>query len=219
MSTLTKLTSSLVGHLKPNRARERGGALLELPPPDVAGGATLAQALSGRCSQRELSPEPLPLPLLSSLLWAAYGVNRPASGGRTAPSALNAQEVDVYAALPGGLYIYDAARHCLHLVAAVDARRVTGFQDFVDEAPLDLVYVADYSPVRVVPREQRTIFAAVSAGAVSQNVSLFCAATGLASVVRGWLDRAALHAALRLGEHEEVLIAQTVGFPAVSAKP
>jgi hypothetical protein len=77
--------------------------------------------------------------VLSTLLWAAYGVNRP-GGWRTAPSALNAQETDVYVALPSGAYLFDAVAHELRLVVSSDLRRVTGYQDFVDEAPLDLVY-------------------------------------------------------------------------------
>ena len=108
------------------------------------------QALARRRSSREFARKPLPLPVLSSLLWAAFGVNR-RGGGRTAPSALDAQEIDVYVALPDGAYRYDAKAHSLRLVAASDLRRVTGYQDFVDQAPLDLVYVADHRRMRMVP--------------------------------------------------------------------
>jgi hypothetical protein len=81
--------------------------------------------------------------MLSNLLWAGNGINR-AGGGRTAPSALDAQEIDIYVALPSGAYVYNAAENLLQLVAAADLRRITGYQDFVDEAPLDLMFVADH---------------------------------------------------------------------------
>ena len=116
--------------------------------------------------------------MLSNLLWATYGVNR-SDGGRTAPSALNAQEIDVYVALPSGAYLYEPATNSLDLIAASDLRRVTGYQDFVDEAPLDLVFVADYSRMKLVPVGQRESYASVAAGAISQNLYLFAASNDL----------------------------------------
>jgi len=107
----------------------------------------LMEALAARRSSREFAPDALPLPVLAGLLWAAYGTNLP-DGGRTAPAAINAQAIDVFAALRTGAYLYHAAKNALTLVAATDARRVTGYQDFVDEAPLDLVYVADHTRMR-----------------------------------------------------------------------
>jgi nitroreductase len=107
----------------------------------------------------------------------------------------------------------DPDRHALDLVQAVDARRLTGFQDFVDTAPLELLYVADHSHGLLIPQALRGGYAAASAGAMAQNVYLYCAARGLATVVRGWFDRKTLAAALSLGEKEEVLLAQTVGYP------
>lgn len=168
--------------------------------------------LARRHSSREFAPDVLPLPVLSGLLWAAYGINRP-DGGRTAPSALNAQEVEVYAALPQGAYRYDAGAHALNLVSAADVRRVTGYQDFVDDAPLDLVFVADYSRLGMVPATQRESYASVAAGAISQNVYLYAAAMGLATVIRAWIDRAAIADALGLSHDQHVLLSQTVGYP------
>ena len=170
------------------------------------------EALARRHSSRDFAHDALPLPLLSGLLWAAYGVNR-ADGGRTAPSALNAQEVDVFVALPSGAYRYDAAAHDLRLVAANDLRRVTGYQDFVDEAPLDLVYVADHTRMSRVPVGQRASYASVAAGAIAQNVYLFSASNGLATVIRAWIDREAIANALGLTHDQEVLLSQTVGYP------
>jgi SagB-type dehydrogenase family enzyme len=171
------------------------------------------EALSRRASSREFASRPLPDSLLSSLLWAANGVNREAKHGRTAPSALDAQEVDIFVALPSGGYRYDATGHRLHLVAGVDLRRVTGYQDFVDAAPMDLVYVADYSKMSGVPAVQRESLASVAAGAIAQNVYLFCASAGLATVLRAWIDRSALADALGLTHDQQVLLSQTVGYP------
>lgn len=214
MSTLSKYLSTFVHGLKPKRVETRGSAVLELPTPQTSGGIPLMDAIARRRSSREFSTLPLPLPLLSNLLWAAFGINRPLEAGRTAPSALNAQEIDVYAALSSGLYIYEPKTHSLHLVAEIDARRVTGYQDFVDEAPLDLVYVADYAHLGAVPRPQRTLFSGVSAGAISQNVYLYAASAGLVCVVRELFDQASLRKALELSEDEQVILTQTVGYPA-----
>jgi SagB-type dehydrogenase family enzyme len=213
MSTLTKIALSMVGHLKPDRAAQRSAPAIEFPPPQKQGGLPLLEALDRRCSQREFATTPLPPRILSNLLWTAFGVNRSASGGRTAPSAMNAQEIDVYAALAGGLYIYEPRAHVLQLVAEVDARKVTGYQDFVDQAPLDLIYVADNAHMSAVSKNLRALYSAASAGAIAQNVYLYCASVGLATVLRGWLDRDAVASALKLSADEEVVLAQTVGYP------
>jgi SagB-type dehydrogenase family enzyme len=217
MRTLTKLLSSFVGRLKPDRATARSLALVELPQPTREGGLPLLQALSKRQSSRDFATTQLPLQVLSDLLWAAFGVNRPETGGRTAPSALNAQEIDLYAVHAGGVHLYEPKAHALRLVADTDARRVTGYQDFVDEAPLDLILVADHAHVEVVPAEHRLVFSAASAGAIAQNVYLYAASAGLATVVRAWFDRDAIKAALRLSADEHVLLAQTVGYPAAAS--
>jgi len=143
MSSLTKLALGMMGRLRPKPAQGEASKQIALPPPQREGGTPLMEAISKRRSEREFACTELPLPMLSTLLWAAYGVNRP-DGGRTAPSALNAQEVDIYVALPSGAYLYDAAANALELVVASDLRRVTGYQDFVDEAPLDLGRVDEF---------------------------------------------------------------------------
>ena len=217
MNTLTKLALGLLGQIKPGPAQGDTADSIALPAPNTRGGLPLMQALAQRQSLREFAPEPLPLPLLSNLLWAAAGLNRPELGGRTAPSAMNAQEVDVYVALPNGLYRYAALGHALHLVRAIDVRRVTGYQDFVDTAPLDLVYVAHHGRMSLVPESQRDFYAWYSAGAMSQNASLFCASAGLATVIRAWIARDALAKAMGLSPDEQVLVAQTVGLPASAA--
>jgi nitroreductase len=121
--------------------------------------------------------------------------------------------------LPTGAYRYDAGVHELQLVASADLRRVTGYQDFVDEAPLDMVYVADHARMGLVPVGQRSAYAHVAAGAITQNVYLFCASHGLATVIRAWIDREAIANALGLTHDEQVLLSQTVGYPKATAAP
>lgn len=190
-------------------------AAIKLPPPETAGGMPLMQALKARHSTREFASKALPPQLLSNLLWAANGVNRPDSGKRTAPSARDWREIDVYVATADGTYRYDAPTHALSRVAAGDLRTLTGVQDFVGSAPLNLVYVADLSRVSEDDdAERRARFVAADAGFIAQNVYLFCASAGLATVVRGLVDRAALGKALKLGSHQQIMLAQSVGYPA-----
>jgi nitroreductase len=192
--------------------RELG--VVELPEPTWARAAPIVDMLYARKSTREFSSRPLALPVLSALLWAAFGVNRPAAAGRTAPSAHGWQAIEVYAALRDGAYRYDAGAHALHLCRTGDLRSLTGTQTFVGGAPLDLVYVADLGKMGEATAEERTFYAAADAAAIAQNVYLFCACTGLATVVRGLIDRRRLAAALGLAPTLRIVLAQTVGHPA-----
>jgi SagB-type dehydrogenase family enzyme len=212
MTTLGKLALGMMGRLRPKPAVGETPPTIALPAVEPRGGLPLMEALARRQSGREFSPDSLPLAVLSQLLWAADGVNR-RDGGRTAPSALNAQEIDIYVALQTGAYRYDADAHRLTLAAPTDVRRVTGYQDFVDDAPLDLVFVADYSRLHLVPTSQRESYASVAAGAISQNVYLFAASAGLVTVIRAWIDREAIASALGLTHDQHVLLSQTVGYP------
>jgi SagB-type dehydrogenase family enzyme len=212
MSTLTKLALGVMGQLRPRPSRGDATPIIKLPAPDKRGGLPLMQALAKRRSSREFARKPLPLPVLSSLLWAAFGVNR-RDGGRTAPSAINAQEIDVYVALPDGAYLYDPRKHSLRLVAGSDLRRVTGYQDFVDDAPLDLVYVVDHSRMKMIPVASREGYASAAAGAIAQNVYLYAASSGLGTVIRAWIDRSAIADALGLTHDQHVLLSQTIGYP------
>lgn len=160
---------------------------------------------------RVFEPTELPPQTLSNLLWAAAGINRAGLHGRTAPSAMNAQEVTLYVALPTGLYRYIHELHALQLNRAADVRSVTGYQDFVDREPLDLIYVVDHSQMPLVPVAQRESYASVAAGAMAQNVYLYCASAGLACVIRAWIDRTALSEVMGLDNDHQILLAQTVG--------
>jgi len=211
MSDTTLLTYHPVEALEPPRTH-RAPHEIELEWPATGSGLPLMAALTLRHSDREFSSTPLTTRQLGELLWAANGVNRGSNGGRTAPSAHGYYEIDIYAALAQGVYRYDALTHRLVLKHEVDARNLTGYQDFVSLAPLDLIYVINYGRLVDIPAQQRDIFAATSAGAIAQNVYLYCASAGLATVVRGWLNRRALAEALSLNEDELPVLSQTVGL-------
>ena len=191
-------------------AQELGPVSLPAPQTDI--GRPLMQVLKDRHSSRVFSPEKLPLQVLSNLLWAAFGVNRPASGKRTAPSAMDWQETDIYVATEDGLYVYDAKALQLKPVRRGDPRAQTGTQAFVKDAPVDLVYVADLAKTRGSGGE-RDLFVAADVGFIAQNVYLFCASEGLATVVRGSIDRAALSRTMGLRPDQRIILAQTVGYP------
>ena len=183
-----------------------------LPKPTTQGGEPLMEALNERKSGREFSSEKLSLQVLSNLLWAAFGVNRP-DGRGTAPSAANRQVIDIYAVLGEGAYLYDAKAHRLQPVVAGDWRAATGTQGFVAEAPLSLVYVADYSKMAKVSDADKVFYSAADTGFIGQNVYLFCASEGLATVVRASLNREALAKTLQLGPDQSIALAQSVGYP------
>jgi len=147
------------------------------------------------------------------MLWAGFGVNRPESGKRTAPSAMNWQEIDIFVATADGLYLFDAKAHTLKPVLAEDIRAMTGLQPFVQEAPVNLIYVADFSRMGTATDDQKVFYSAAATGFISQNVYLYCASEGLATVVRGLIDRPALEKVMRLRPDQRVTLAQSVGYP------
>jgi SagB-type dehydrogenase family enzyme len=213
MDRLTHQAIGLIGQATRKVIEDNERSNKILPPVEMSHGLELMKALGARRSHRDFLPEPLSLREIGNLLWAAGGVNRPDVGGRTVPSAMNAQEIDLYLAMTDGLYLYDPRAHLLQLVVAKDVRRATGYQDFVDSAPLDFIYVTDHSRMSLIPASKRSIYASICAGAMAQNVSLYCAATGLASVVRAWFDRGVLAQAMCLNTDRQILITQTVGQP------
>lgn len=149
-------------------------AAIQLLKPQMDGGKPLMQALKLRATSRAFALDPLPLQTLSDLLWAAWGINRPDSKKRTAPSAMNWQETDLYAVMEKGVYLYDAAAHILKPVVAGDMRGLTGRQDFVKTAPLTLVFVSDLARTGKGPADQKTGFVWADAAFICQNIYLFC---------------------------------------------
>jgi SagB-type dehydrogenase family enzyme len=186
---------------------------IKLPPPNLNSGKSLMQSLQARKSSRDFSTKKLPVDVLSNLLWAANGINRMESGRRTAPSALNWQEIDTYVAMADGLYLYNAKEHVLKMVIKQDLRELTGKQSFVKEAPVNLIYVADYSRMGRADAEEKNSYAAADAAFISQNVYLFCASEGLATVVRGLIDRDVLAKAMGLRDNQKIVLSQTIGYP------
>ena len=183
-----------------------------LPNPRKDAGKPLMQALQLRRSIRQFSSRPLPLQVLSDLLWAAYGVNRP-SGDRTAPYWRHIMVIDVYAAMADGVWLYDPKQHALRPHLETDIRAQTGLQDFVATAPLNLVYVAHGERMKEISPEERRLYASVDAAFAGQNVYLYCASEGLATVFRGAVDYEKLKQAMQLEDGQFVTFAQTVGHP------
>ncbi len=183
---------------------------IQLTKPQIAGNP-LMEVLAKRSSSREFSSEPLPENILSNMLWAASGINRPDSSKRTAPSAMNKQEIDIYVATESGIYLYDAKSHTLKMIVAGDLRGLTGKQDYVREAAVNLIYVADYS--RMGSASDKELYAAADTGFISENVYLYCASAGLATVVRAYIDKPVLSKAMKLRADQKIILAQSVGYP------
>lgn len=186
---------------------------IKLPPPQTTGGKALMQALKDRKTSREFSSKELPLQIISDMLWAANGINRPDSAHTTAPSAMNMQEIDIYVAAAGGLYLYDAKNNMLAPVLTEDIRTLTGRQGFVKDAPVNLIYTADLSKMGKLAASEADFYSATDTGFISENVYLYCASAGLATVVRGMIDRAELAKAMKLRADQKIILAQTVGYP------
>jgi nitroreductase len=186
---------------------------IRLLKPQIEGGRPLMQVLNDRKTSRTFSSEKSPLPMISNLLWAAFGINRPDSGRRTAPSAVNWQEIDLYVVLPEGAFLYDAKNHLLQPVSRGDFGGVTGRQSFVKEAPVNLVFVADFSRMGKATNEDKEFYSAADTGVIVQNVYLFCASEGLATGVRAFIDKPALSKAMQLRPDQKITLAQSVGYP------
>ena len=193
---------------------------IKLLPPDLKSGKSLMQSLQERKTSRSFSTQKLPIETLSNLLWSACGINRPDSGKRTAPTASNRQEIDVYVAREEGLYLYNAKAHVLEPVLQVDLRKNTTVflqpsRNSVADAPLQLIYVADYSKMAFYSNdEDKKFYSAADTGFIAQNVYLYCASSGLAAVVRGMIGKDALAKEMNLRADQKITLVQAVGYPA-----
>lgn len=186
---------------------------IELMKPQMDKGRPLMQVLKDRRSTREYSSKKISLQVLSDLLWAAFGINRPESGMRTAASAMNYQEIDIYVASAEGVYLFDAKSNILKPVLDKDIRAQTGTQGFVKDAPINFIYVSNFSKMGGMSDEEKSFYSAANTGFISQNVYLYCASEGLATVVRGLIDRPALEKTMKLKSNQKVILAQSVGYP------
>jgi SagB-type dehydrogenase family enzyme len=185
---------------------------VQLPKPQIEGGMPLMTALNERKSSREFGQQKLPEQVLSSLLWAAFGINRP-DGRRTAPSAMNRQEIDIYLVTADATYLYDAKEHMLKPVAAGDFRAQAGTQPYVKDAPVNLIFVADTAKMGGGNDQDKLLYAGADTGYISQNVYLFCASQHLATVARASVDKPALGKVLGLRSEQRIILGQSVGYP------
>ena len=187
--------------------------VIRLPKPNLNRNSEVMEAFANRHSTREYAAKALTLNDLSDLLWACNGINRLDEGKRTAPSAMNKQDVDVYVVLPEGTYLYDAKAHQLNLVAEGDHRgAVAGGQAFVKSAPVSLLLVSDLSRLGDAKNTHTQLMGAVDAGIVSQNISIFCSAAKLATVPRASMDTAKLKSVLKLTDTQLPLMNHPVGY-------
>jgi nitroreductase len=198
---------------------------ITLPKPQTEGGKSVLAALKERRTTRNISPEKLPPQVLSNLLWAAFGVNRekgPFAGGtgRTAASASNSQEIDLYVALPEGVYIYEANSHRLMPVVAGDYRRRSG-RRAAARAPVNIFFVVDIAKYKKAPFQEPGLkdpevqksYYYVATGLIASNIYLFAASQGLAAHFHN-CDKKNTHREFKLRPEQRVLFAQTVGYPA-----
>jgi len=184
---------------------------ITLPAPQTTGGKPLMEALKLRHSTREFAPDKLSMQTISSLLWAGWGINRP-DGSRTAPSASNRQELDVYVVMESGAYMYDAKANILKPVAGGDLRKLAGQQPFVATAPLNLVYLADWTRWPGDEENNKMTTGIANTAFIAENVYLFCASEGLSAVIRAMIPKEELAKALHLRSDQRITLSQTIGY-------
>ncbi len=184
----------------------------ELPAPEKQGGKPLMEVLSQRHSSRSFADQTMSDQMMSNLLWSAFGINRPESGKRTAPSSHNVQDIQIYAVTRDGAFLYLPEKNALRQVTSKDVRPEMGKQDFVGQAAVNLVYVSDFTKYSNASEQQKKQTAATHSGFIGQNVYLFCASEGLNTVFRGWIDKEKIAEALNLKDHQHVVYSQSVGF-------
>jgi SagB-type dehydrogenase family enzyme len=184
-----------------------------LNQPDLAKGLNVMKAFAQRSSQSTFDTTSLKLQDLSDLLWAADGVNRADIGKRTAPSAMNSQDVDVYVSMKTGMYLYDAKKHQLDLVTPGDHRLlVAGRQQNFATAPVFCILVSDISRFKSGTDSLKLQWAALDAGIISQNISLFCAGTGLATHTRTTMDVQKLKEVMKLKDSQYLMLNNLVAY-------
>lgn len=171
---------------------------LELPKPNMS--SAILKTIDARKSTRSYSDKPISEKMLSNLLWAAFGIN--SRGTRTIPTAMNMQNLKIFVIYNNGTWQYDAANNRLNQINTPDLMPFIAKQDFVNKAPLHFIYAG------------RDKTAEVHTGSSYENVALYAAEQGLAAVVRGSIDRNALHKALNLDDDEIITYHQAIGYPA-----
>jgi SagB-type dehydrogenase family enzyme len=206
----------------PQLSVSQDAKVIKLPAPQTDGGRPLMKALKERQSTRGgFGPEEkLSMQTLPNLLWAADGVNRPAGNHRTAPSAVDWQNIDIYVLTADGVFLYDVVQHILKVIVDKDMRASAGLegsggmvQDFAKTAPVSLVYVANMAKTKAMKYGGEDVglwWSAVGVGAIAQNVYLFCASENLACIVRAMVDAAKLTQVFKLGPDQKVMLTSTI---------
>lgn len=193
-------------------AKALDGKMIELPPAEMGLDAPLRLSLDKRRTVRDLAEEEIPQEMLSSLLWSAYGFNRPDELKRVVPSAVNAQEFDIYVFTKEGIFLYVAEKNALQMVSEGDHRAEISKQKHFAVAPVSIVMVANYDRMKMFKEEEtRDFYAAVDAGYVSQDIYLFCAANGLGTVACGGIEREVIQKVIGF-ENGRAILAHPVGF-------
>ena len=186
------------------------------PDAEKGGGMSLLEALAQRRSIRLYSDKPVEVEKLSTLLWCGFGINRPESGGHTAPSWHGSVETDIYVADANGVRKFDPATQATSAVLTEDIRKNASPEPFVGIAPVVLIYVADRARMYKASDEEQIQAAHVDAAIVAQNVYLYCASAGLGTCLVGGADKAGLARILRLPETQIITFVQPVGYPKTS---
>jgi|LSQX01.3.fsa_nt_gb nitroreductase len=185
---------------------------INLPTPSKEGGKPLMTALSERKTSREFSDREIPLQMLSDMLWAAYGINRP-DGRLTSPTAINRQEIDLYLVMKNGAYFYNPKELKLAKISEKDIRTTSGFGKFAEKAPLTIIFVVNKGRQQISDPTASLTLGAVDCGFIGQNLYLYCASEGLNTVFFATLNKEALSTALKLEKGNEVFFGQSIGFP------
>lgn len=188
---------------------------IQLPEPSKNNNVTLMQALQDRHSSREFSDKQISDEVLSTVLWAACGVNRPNEGKLTVPSAMNAQDIQLYVVRKEGTYLYKAEDNSLQKVSGKDLRSaVASRQSFAASAPVSLLLVSNHNKfAQQMPKEAKDRMGVVDAGYVSQNICLACSALGLNTVPRMTMDSETLKKELSLGDNYDFILNSQIGYP------
>lgn len=197
---------------KKQAAKAKKETMIKLNDPDYGNTVTLMDALKNRQTQRSFSTQELSWQQLSDIFWAANGINRPNNGKRTAPSARNAQEIDIYAFTASGVFFYEVENHQLKRIYDKDCRQSLYDRGDFYKAPLILVYVGNFDKMEGFDNEARNFYSATDVGFVSQNVYLYCATQGLSTVICGSFNRQNANKVLNV-KNGKLLLAQPVGYP------
>ncbi|MBN2670801.1 MAG: nitroreductase family protein [Deltaproteobacteria bacterium] len=211
---LALITGCGTDDTKSTEGKKMGNEIV-LPPPDIKK-STFLQTIQKRHTTRDYATKQLPITEVSNILYAAYGINRPKTGKRTAPSAHDWQYVDIYVSDANGLYIFNPQKPSLEIILEKDVRKKTGIQEYPASAPLNFVYVVNYARMpQDLPEKEKSLFGITTVGAIVQNVYLYAASAELVSGVRADIRREPLRKTMKLNDDQEIILAQSVGYPSV----